>query len=69
MREVTLLTVLSDFERLHRLADSGKRSVSVECDILTRLLIDHSVLVRACKAAGIKIIEPAEPRKRAQLTP
>lgn len=67
MSQVTLLTVLSDFDRLHRLADSGKRSVSIECDILTRLLVDHTRLTTACKAAGIKITEPVPPRQRAHL--
>lgn len=65
MREVRLLTLLTEFERLHRLANDHKRTVSLDCDTLTHLLVDHSALVTACKAAGIKIIEPVPPRKRA----
>lgn len=65
MRVVRLLTLLTDFERLHLLANTHARAVRVDCDTLTQLLVDHSALVTACKAAGIKIIEPVPPRKRA----
>ncbi len=70
-REVHILTPIATFERLHKLADGKGVMVSLERDVLTRLLIDHSVLVTACKGAAIKVIEPepepAPKRQRANL--
>lgn len=66
-KELHLLTPLSTFEKMHKLADSRKAIVSLERDILTQLLIDHSLLVSACKAVGIRVIEPAAKRRRPQL--
>lgn len=67
-KEVSLLTPLSDFEALHKLADGRKATVSVEREVLARLLVDHSVLVNACKGAMVKVIEPAPRRARPSLT-
>ncbi len=66
-REVTLLTPISVFDRLHKLADGKGVMVSVERGVLTQLLVDHSVLVNACKGAAIKVIEPTPKRERAKL--
>lgn len=68
-REITLLTAQNSFEALHKLADGRKVVVSVDRDILTHLLVDHTVLVTACKAAGIKVIEPTPRRDRPKLKP
>ncbi len=67
MREVRLLTLLTEFDRLHLLAGTKARSVRVDCDALTHLLVDHSALVSACKGAAIKVIEPVPARQRARL--
>ncbi len=67
MTKVSLLTPLSTFEGLHRLANGRKATVSVDCGILTQLLVDHSVLVAACQAAGIKVNEPTPKRDRPTL--
>ena len=66
-KQVNLLTPLPTFEKLHRLADGRKATVSLERDTLIQLLVDHSVLVTACKGAGIKIIEPKPKRVRPRL--
>lgn len=66
-KELRLLTPLSSFEKLHKLADGRKAAVSLERDILTHLLVDHSVLVAACQGAGIKVIEPSPKRERPKL--
>lgn len=67
-KEVSVLTPLDTFEELHKLADGRKAVVSVDREVLSRLLIDHSVLVNACKGAMIKVIEPAPKRARPSLT-
>lgn len=66
-KEVGLLTPLSIFEELHLLADSRKGMVEINRQVLTQLLVDHAVLVTACKGAGIKVLEPTPKRVRAKL--
>jgi hypothetical protein len=66
-REVNLLTNQNDFEKLHALADRRGTMVSLERQILTQLLVDHSVLVTACKGAGVRITEPKPHRERPRL--
>jgi hypothetical protein len=67
-REVNLLTSIAAFDRLHKLADGKGVMVSVERDKLSHLLVDHSVLVTACKGAAIRVLEPMPRRERAKLS-
>lgn len=64
-RSVQLLTPLSVFESLHKSAETRKALATVVPDDLAKLLVDHSALVAACKAAGIQVVEP---RERPRLT-
>ena len=69
-KELLLLTPLSAFEELHRLVDEKRAAaVMIEREALSKLLVDHSALVTACKGAGIKIVEPTPKRGRIVLKP
>lgn len=68
-KELHLLTAMSDFDRLHKLAEGRKAMVSGDCVTLSQLLTDHSVLVAGCQGAGIKVIEPTPQRSRPRLKP
>jgi hypothetical protein len=61
---ITLLTLHSDFEALHDLADGRRHTVKIDRDVLYRLLIDHSALINMVRTHGQKVIEPPEAPKR-----
>lgn len=65
-REITLITPQRAFDALHDAANGRKIIVPVDRDYLAALLLDHSVLINACKANGIRVIEPPT-RKRPEL--
>lgn len=61
---VNLLTTQQTFERLHEQADSRAAHIKVETDAISKLLIDHSILVRALRSKGVSVIEPSALPKR-----
>lgn len=44
---IQLNTALSTIERLHKIAESSAKKVSLEPEVLRLLLLDHSVMFRA----------------------
>lgn len=55
MVRLDLETTMADFEGLHASITARAKSVDVPITTLNRLLIDHSRMVRALEALGIKV--------------
>lgn len=55
---VNLSTTQEQFETLHEAVNGKAKSVRVDAEALSRLLVDHAALVREGKAHGLKITEP-----------
>ena len=53
-----LKTTQAQLEELHQAVDGKAKSVRVDVQALTNLLIDHSILIREARAKGLKVKEP-----------
>lgn len=62
MKKIRLLTTLDKLDHLHRLVDKRK-SVHINAQDLTNLLIDHSTLCRILTEHGVNVTEHL-PRNR-----
>lgn len=67
-REIRLLTPLDVFERFHKLADGRRRTVELDRDQLSQLLVDHSTLIAALKSRGVAVLDPPPTRTRRAIT-
>ncbi len=66
--EVRLCTKHSDFTELHQQTLTRKAVVTVNKEVLEKLLTDHSIMAKAIKGnSSFKLIEPAL-RERVKLT-
>lgn len=52
-----LKTTQAQFEELHQAVSGKAKSIRVDAQALTNLLIDHSTLIREARVKGLKIQE------------
>ena len=64
---MNLTTTQEQFEALHAAVDGKAKTVRVDAEALSRLLIDHAVLVREARAKGVKVTEPRPQRVKVGL--
>ncbi len=66
---IRLTTTQTQFESLHELVQGQAKSVRVDVQALTNLLIDHAVMVREARSKGIRVEEPSSGlRQKAGIT-
>lgn len=67
MKKIELQLTTDQFHQLHKLADGRRASVPVDRELLTKLLVDHSAVLRSLHESGIKLSEPLPARQRTRL--